>query len=75
MEEPKDKAGVVVNIPISFPGWREVLRTEFPDPAELKILEQDIFAYMFCCFATTYKKRFRGARQGNFSLIKDVLSL
>lgn len=46
MEKQKDRAGAAPHTPVSFPRWREILRTEFTDPVKLKGVEQDIFGYL-----------------------------
>jgi len=46
MQKSEDKVSAAADAPVSFPGWREVLQSECPDPAVLRTREQDIFAWL-----------------------------
>jgi len=46
MEKQNDKVNVGNSTPVSFPRWREVLKSEYSDPEAIRKLEQDIFAYL-----------------------------
>ncbi len=46
MQKSNNKVSETANTFVSFPRWREVLRSECSDPAVLRTREQDIFAYL-----------------------------
>jgi len=45
MEKQRDKVIADKSTPVSFPRWREVLKSEYSDPEAIRKLEQDIFAH------------------------------
>jgi hypothetical protein len=46
MEKQEDKVGVSAHVPVSFPGWREVLHSEIGDSSKRNGMEQDTFAWL-----------------------------